>query len=64
MEFRRRESIACKAETPDILSFFWFAFTYNIKSSSVINIVGTCFLSILVFPCAVLSFSEVNATLA
>ena len=31
--------------TRHLLSFFfWFAFTYNIKSSSVINIVGTCFL--------------------
>jgi hypothetical protein len=36
-EFRRRESITCKAQTPDISSFF-VAFTSNIKSRPVINI--------------------------
>ena len=39
----RRESITCKAQTPDILSFF-VAFTSNMKSRPVINILWHLFL--------------------
>ena len=65
-EFRRKESIHCKAEAPDINLSFFICFTSNIKSWPVIKYchsIAIIITTIRIFH-VVLSFFEVNAAFA